>query len=237
MNSTKVCPCPSEETLCGFADGPLGEGRPEIEAHLAECEGCFSVVTELLQEVRLLEDAKLVSPSLELERRAQGREFARAKEGARAGFFGRLGSIFLTYRMAGALATVSLVAIVAIWAGQAGRYSGQTPSGLREIRPGGPDAPLLIEPKGTILATDKIVFRWEPCAQGSRYVITIVDADSGHVVAREAASSPEYALEIGRLAGTGMRHFEWMVQCTLEDGRVATSPAVPFELGQTQESE
>jgi hypothetical protein len=237
MNSTKVTRCPSEETLCGFADGTLVEGRAEVESHLAECEECFSVVSELAQEVRVLEGAQLISTPVELERRVQGREIARAKEGARAGFFERLGKILLTYRMAGALATVSLVAIVALWAGEAGRHPGQAPSGVREMRPGGPDAPLLIEPKGTILATDRVVFRWEPCAPGSRYVITVVDADSGRVVAREAASSPEYALEIGRLAGTGGRHFEWMVQCTLEDGRVATSPAVPFELGQIQDSE
>ena len=237
MNSTKICRCPSEETLCGFADGTLGEGRAEVESHLAECEECFSIVSELMLEERLLRDTKLVSPPLAVEREAQGRALIRERDGARAGFFERLGRALLTYRMAGAVATVSLVAIVALWAGQAGRHPGPAPSGVREMRPGGPDAPLLIEPKGTILAMDKVMFRWEPCAPGSRYVITVVDADSGRVVAREAASSPEYALEIERLVDTGGRRFEWMVQCTLDDGRVATSPAVPFELGQTQDSE
>ncbi|MCK4547219.1 MAG: hypothetical protein KAW17_07235 [Candidatus Eisenbacteria sp.] len=237
MKSTKTDGCPSEETLCGFADGTLREGRDHVEGHLAECERCLGIVSDLMLSGRRPAEAELVSPPLALERQVQGRPVIEETTGRATSFLRRVTESLFSYRLAGAVATVAVVALVAIWAGQRERYPTEVPSGIRDAGTRGPETPFLIEPRGTIHAGETVVFRWEACPQGERYVITVVDADSGRVVVREAVSPPGYSVPVERLTISGGRHFEWMVQCTIGDGQVAVSPAVPFQLAETPAEE
>jgi len=226
MNTKETGGCLSDETLCGLADGTLREGRERLEAHLAECDTCLAALSELVTLDRSLEGANLDSPPLALERRVQ------TQPGVSAGkrrILDKLAGYLFSYRMAGALATVSVAVLLAVWIGQWDRPSAP-PSQIREIPTSGSERILLIEPRGTIPAPDTVRFRWDPCPGGAQYVLTVVDADSGRVVVREAVQPPEHTVQAAHLRRAGGRNFEWMVECTLEDGRAALSSAVPFQI-------
>lgn len=221
--------CPSEEILCGFADGTLAEGRDGVEAHLAECERCLSTVAQFIRSARQLEGARLESPPLALERQLLGRSLAEDQPREDVPFLRRLAHAVFSYRTAAAIATVSVVALLAVWVGQQDRRPGKIPSAVRE-GPGYSQGPVLVEPEGPIAAQGSVRFHWEPCPRGEHYVITVLNADSGTVVIREAAASGEYFVTAELLIQSGGTHFEWIVECTLTDGRVVLSPAFAFEL-------
>ena len=226
MNIKETGGCLSDETLCGYADGTLREGRERLEAHLAECDRCLAALSELIAFDRSLDGANLDSPPLALERRVQTQPGASA---VKRGILDKLSGFFFSYRMAGAVATVSVAVLLAVWIGQWDRPS--TPSSqTREIPTSGSEGIRLVGPRGTLHAPDTVRFRWDPRPGGTQYVLTVVDADSGRVVVREAVQPPEHTVQATHLRRAGGRNFEWMIECTLEDGRVALSPAVPFRI-------
>ena len=92
------------------------------------------------------------------------------------------------------------------------------------------EAPTLIEPTGEISAQDSVRFRWEPCLEGAHYVLVVVNTDAGAVAVQAAVPSDGYAVSTEHLLDTGGNRFEWILECTLSDGRVLLSPAVPFQL-------
>ena len=95
METVKRTDCPPEEVLLGFADGTLeaGREREDVEAHLAECERCLSVVASLAASARRLTGAVLETPPLELERRVEGRPLPEPRETRASSFLGRLAAV------------------------------------------------------------------------------------------------------------------------------------------------
>jgi|GEM_PF-2363354 len=234
MHAPKSTDCPSEETLMGFADGTLREGREAVEDHVARCERCLSIVADVVISARPLAGATLETPPVELERQLEGRPMARPTR-ARP-FLERLADALFSYRAAGAVAAASVVALVVLWVGHQDRYPIEGPSVVRE-GPAHLEGPVLLEPAGETRDTDPVRFRWEACPEAQHYVIVVVNADSGRIVVREAVSSPEYTLPVERLVRSGGDHYEWLVECTLEDGRVLASRSTPFQLTHSADEE
>jgi hypothetical protein len=230
MRHGRGASCPPDETLCGFADGTLATGREEIESHLAGCEACLDVVSCLALASRGLDGSVLADVPPELERRARGDATA-GESPDRLPWRRRLGDLLFSYRTAGTLAAASLVALGVLWVGPGERLPGDAPSPTRDATAAA--APLPIAPRGELEPGATVTFRWEPGPGVERSVITIVDADAGRLVAREAVSGGEFAIARERLARTGGPRFEWTVECSRADGRVAVSPAVAFELGES----
>ena len=229
MRSELLRGCPAEQDLCGFADGTLQEGREPIEAHLADCERCLAFLAEVGLAGRRLSGVGLESPPGELEWRITGRPLAGGEPRGWQARLRRFGDSLFSFRVATAMAAVSAVAFVFLWLGSGESPPSDAPSGLREGEVF-VAAPALLEPRGDTAVGRDVRFRWEPCPESSRTVVTILDADAGRVLVREAVSGAEYVLPAEHLARATGRHFEWVVECVLEDGRHVTSAVVPFTL-------
>jgi hypothetical protein len=229
MRSGFLPGCPTEDDLCGFADGTLQEGRERIEAHVADCDRCLALLAELGVAGRFVGDARLESPPPELEWRVTGRPLAVGEPRDWRARWRRLGDSLFSFRGATALAAASAVAVVFLWLGSGPSPQPDAPSAPREGEAFAA-APVPLEPHGEIAGGGDVHFRWEPCPQSAHSVITILDADGGHVLVREAVTAPEYVLPAERLAGAAGHRFEWVVECVLEDGRHVTSAVVPFTL-------
>ena len=135
MESKNTAGCPSEEILCGYADGTLRERRDDIEAHLATCERCFSLVADLIVSARQMSGAVLDPPPIGLERQVQGRGLTEESPSWAASLLQRMAGALFTYRAAGALATVSIVALAIIWVGQRDHRPGEDPARVRSAAP------------------------------------------------------------------------------------------------------
>jgi hypothetical protein len=229
MESKDTTGCPSEEILCGFADGTLQEGRDQTEAHLASCERCLSLVADLIVAARQVSDTRLEAPPLSLERQVQSPLSIKEQPSGRVSFWQRLAGVTFSYRAAGAVATASIVALLVIWVGQRDQRPSETPSAVRE-REALESVPVLLEPRGEISPQDSVRFRWEPGPDGAHHVIVILNADAGTVAVQAPAPAGEYIIPTARLRETGGSRFEWMVECVLNDGWVVHSTALPFEL-------
>jgi hypothetical protein len=221
--------CPPEESLCGFVDGSLPEGREEIEKHLAGCEICLSICAEMIRAGDGLSGEKLETPPPELERLVLGGATADRRGESAGGFVRRFAEAVFSYRMAGAVAAVSLVALLAVWVGQRDYGPERLPSGVREGS-GLSLKPALLSPQGSIAPGDSVRFRWEVHSDNPRCVLTVLNADSGTVVVREPARSGEHAVPTERLLRSGGTRFEWIVECRSADGTVETSSVLTFDL-------
>jgi anti-sigma factor RsiW len=78
-------------------------------------------------------------------------------------------------------------------------------------------------PLGTVVRSDRPVFRWRPLPGASRYTVTVLDPNLGVVATSQSVSAttwtPPTALERGRI-------FAWQVSA-LKDGKEILSPAPP----------
>lgn len=229
MKSKNSTGCPTEEILSGYTDGTLRERRDDIEAHLATCERCFSLVAELIASARQMSGAVLVTPPIGLEREVQGKGLTEESPGWAASLIQRVAEALFTYRAAGAVAMVSIVALAIIWVGQRDHRPSEDPATVRSAGTV-TEAPILIEPAGEIVAQDSLRFRWEPWLEGAHYVLVVVNTDVGAVAVQAAVPSDGYAVSTDDLLESGGRHFEWTVECTLSDGRLLLAPVVRFQL-------
>ncbi len=239
--------CPSEEGILGCVDGTLQKERGAVEAHIAGCECCLERVADVLRTARLLEGTRLESAPPELERRAWA--LGRARSKARGGTspapgvrpssaIERLLAGLFSYRAAATVAVASLITIGVLTTGIPGRRSADLPPVWRDVASSSPSvSPAAFRPQapaGDVVVSavddEALRFVWDSAPGIERAVITIVDAETGESVVREAVGDAGYTLAADRLPALSGHRLEWMIEGATGTGRPVRSVAIPFRI-------
>jgi putative zinc finger protein len=223
---------PGAETTAAWLDGTLAAGeRDAVEAHLAGCDECRSGVALL----RLGDDARAESPSVEMLRRARDLGGARVLEDAQALDSAPNAAAHRPRRrfaIPAALAATLLVAgALALWLGS-GRPAGRGPDGRVPVeRSEGPAVLEALSPAGgRPIEAARLAFDWRPAAGADRYVVTILDAGGSEVAAFDTRDPG------GHLAWPADRPplpsgtYLWSVRALALDRVLAETRPAPFEV-------
>ena len=232
--------CPELELLCGYAEGTLEpEVKKEVERHLVACSECLDVVSELLQDTRLLEGAELVAVPQELEATVKGllhekkapqKELSPSiSERIRGFLLGQVPKYAFNYKFA----TVALAALLIAFVAVTIHKRAQIPdvpeiSTVRGLT--GEQGETLISPKGEVPLTSEITFRWNELENVDFYEIEIMNFTSGRSILRDSSIRPEISIRTEDQGLQPNQTYYWIVLYHLNDGRVIESEPADFSL-------
>ncbi len=171
--------CPDEHDIAGYVDGGLDEQeQTRIERHLADCDGCMSLVGLLCRERR----AGTVEPVSD-DVLAQARALV-TKEPTRR------------WRSAPAWAAAAALVLAVPLLMQLGRnleggHEGQgrpEPPATRTLAPAQPGLRVLSPTAGTAVPSRQLTFRWSEVAGTPFYDVRIV-TDAGDVVIQQRVTA------------------------------------------------
>jgi hypothetical protein len=208
--------CPDEVTLAAFVDGGLPEStRSRVQGHLADCDFCLRHVAAVLRS------QETPTPEVPAPLLARARGLAETQTGGIPAFAWRWG-------MVSAAAGLALVAAVHFWQFGTTPAPDASPAEVRSA-PCQLVAPELLSPlEGSVVARERIDFRWRGVAGAIDYEIQLVTAE-GDVLWQGRTEETE-----ARLPGTvpivpGQAVYVW-VRAHLLDGTTLKSDPVGFTL-------
>lgn len=225
--------CPGDETIAAYVDGALREhSKTRVEAHLAKCEGCRSVVADV---VKLSRDAELPTPPL-----AAGKNpsLVLPRTSTRSAFL---------WGTAVAMAAIVLIAAIIVLRREPWTLalsSPPVPSAPLVRKPSPPTAddgrvyditrqprlpslaPVIVSPRqDSIVERDQLQFTWKALERSRYYEVSVVTSDGDLLWSGRTQTS---SLRLPRrVVLKPASYFVW-VTAYLVDGQVARSSATKF---------
>lgn len=230
---TRRWTCPGDETIAAYVDGALREdGKTRVEAHLANCESCRSVVADV---VKLSRAAELPTPPLAVAKNAS---LILPRTRTRSAFI---------WGPAVAMAVIGLIIAIIILRREPPKIALSSPSvssapSIAKLIPTIPNdgtvrditrqpripsiAPVIVSPRqDSTVEGDQLQFTWK-AFQRSRYYEVIVVTSDGDLLwsGRTQASSLRLPRKVVLKRAS---YFVW-VTAYLMDGQVAKSSLTKF---------
>lgn len=211
--------CPDDGQIAAYVDGTLESPHLEfVEAHLADCEACTSLVGELSRH----HGASAMAPVPELVQ-ARARRLGKANRGA-----------WLRYvpqAMAAAMAVVSVSVLIHFMQVPEADTEAVVVPDPRTTRNGAAAVATLqvLSPiAGEAIAADRLVFHWTEVAGSPYYKVHIV-TDSGELVGERRVVSTEWRPTADLRLQPGTEYFV-RIDAHPSESRTISSVHVPFSI-------
>lgn len=211
--------CADDSQIAAYVDGTLGpEDFERVEAHLADCQACASLVGELSRHRRF--DATEPVPELLL---ARARRFGKASHG---------GSIrFAPHLMAAAIAVVSISVLIHYLPVPESPAETRLPPvapTTRNISSGAAPLRILSPVAGEAVDAGRLVIHWT-AIPGSRYYEVHIVTDSGELVSEQRTDATEWQPDTHLHLRPGTEYFV-RIDAYSPEARVVSSAHVPFSI-------